>query len=229
MNLIRWLFSYASVTNLCSLVLDRYIAVVKPLKYITFMTRRRIMQMISFSWAIAVAIDILDIASLFFSTPLISSISNWLAMFTEFLACLTVIFCFTNMVHVVYRHDRSARTLAKQLRFNHHVLFNGNDKSAVVMMGIVVGLFLICYGMYLRCSIIELISNDLKSCNDSEYKIPILVLNSAVNPLSYALFKKDIKKHFKRLICTAISKKGNKVKPVNENNHVALVKHGASL
>ena len=75
----------------------------------------------------------------------------------------------------------------------------------------------------MRCSIIELISNDLKSCNDFEYKIPIFVLNSAVNPLSYALFKRDIKKQFKRLICTAIPKKGNKVKPVNDDNHVTLV------
>ena len=37
-DVIRWLFSYLSVLNLCSLVLDRYIAIVKPFKYITFMT-----------------------------------------------------------------------------------------------------------------------------------------------------------------------------------------------
>ena len=49
---IRLLFSYASMTNLCSLVLDRYIATVKPLKYFTFMTRCRIIKMIFFSWAI---------------------------------------------------------------------------------------------------------------------------------------------------------------------------------
>ena len=49
-------FAYASVMNLCSLVLDRYIAVVKPLKYLTFMKRRRVIQMVSLSWAIPVAI-----------------------------------------------------------------------------------------------------------------------------------------------------------------------------
>ena len=38
----RNLFAYASATNLCCLVLDRYIAVVKPLKYLTFMKRRRV-------------------------------------------------------------------------------------------------------------------------------------------------------------------------------------------
>ena len=43
-QIIRWLFGFASLTSLCSLVLDRYIAVVKPLKYVTFMTRRRVIQ-----------------------------------------------------------------------------------------------------------------------------------------------------------------------------------------
>ena len=54
-NLVRWLFGFASVANLCSLVVDRYIAVVKPLKYLTFMTRRRVIQMVSLSWGIRVA------------------------------------------------------------------------------------------------------------------------------------------------------------------------------
>ena len=45
---LRWLFTYASVTNLCSLVLDRFIAVVKPLKYLLFMTRKRVSQLIFF-------------------------------------------------------------------------------------------------------------------------------------------------------------------------------------
>ena len=41
MYFVRKLSTYASVMNLCSLVLDRYIAVAKPLKYLTFMERRQ--------------------------------------------------------------------------------------------------------------------------------------------------------------------------------------------
>ena len=37
-------FIYASGTNLFILVLERYVAVVKPLKYLTFMKRRRVIQ-----------------------------------------------------------------------------------------------------------------------------------------------------------------------------------------
>ena len=48
-----WVFiPYASGTNLSSLVLERYIAVVKPLKYLTFMRSRRVIQMVLTSWAI---------------------------------------------------------------------------------------------------------------------------------------------------------------------------------
>ena len=45
---LRWLFGYASVTNLCCLVMDRYIAVVKPLKYLTTMKRCRVSHMTLF-------------------------------------------------------------------------------------------------------------------------------------------------------------------------------------
>ena len=55
-QMIRWLFEHASMTNLCSLVLDRYIAIVKPLKYLTFMKRRRVIRMISLSWTISAAV-----------------------------------------------------------------------------------------------------------------------------------------------------------------------------
>ncbi|CAH3190656.1 unnamed protein product [Porites lobata] len=44
-DFIRWLFAYASTMNLCSLALDRYMAVVKPLKYVNFMTARRVTQL----------------------------------------------------------------------------------------------------------------------------------------------------------------------------------------
>ena len=51
--MIVWVFFVcASVTNLFSLVLERYIEVVKPLKYLTFMKRHRVIQMVFTSWGI---------------------------------------------------------------------------------------------------------------------------------------------------------------------------------
>ena len=94
--------------------------------------------------------------------------------------------------------------LGKQLRFNHRISFKTHhEKSAVIMMGIVIGVFVVCYGIYLRCSLLVVFDTNA-SCKDEQYKIPVLVLNSAINPLSYAFFKRDIKKEFKRLISQVV-------------------------
>ncbi|XP_078367120.1 octopamine receptor beta-2R-like [Oculina patagonica] len=205
---VRWLFGYASVTNLCSLVMDRYIAVVKPLKYLTFMKRRRVIQMVFLSWGIRIALSTISGLNWYvFKMPLIFDIFFWMTLiFFEFLPCIILIFFFASMLHVVYKHGRAARITAQQLRFNHRVLFKPQEKSAVKLMAIVIGLFLLCYGFYIRCSFV-LIFNDRKPCNDEKYKIPLLVLNSAINPVAYAFYKRDIKKEIKRRICCVIGKK----------------------
>ena len=105
------------------------------------------------------------------------------------------------MILVVYKHDRSSAILAKQLRFNHRGLtVRSQDRSAIIMMAIVIVVFLVCYGIYLRCSLVGLLYKS--DCNDQVYKTPMLVLNSAINPWAYAFFKRDIKKEIiKKLIC----------------------------
>ena len=110
------------------------------------------------------------------------------------------------MVHVVLKHDRAARRLAYELRFNHRVPFKTREKATVKIMGIAVGLFLLCYGIYIRCTILGAVYS--ANCEDVEYKLPILVLNSAVNPFVYALLKRDINKEFKKVTCVVAFKRG---------------------
>ena len=205
MDLVRWLFGFASVTNLCTLVLDRYIAVVKPLKYLTFMTSRRVKQMIFFSWAIPVVLDILPLSFVISSKRVFMDIFRWLGkMLFEFSPCLMLIV--GSMVHVVLKHDRAARMLVNELRFNHPVPFKTHEKATVKIMGIVVGLFLICYRIFIHCSIVHVVYSAM--CEDEAFKLPILVLNSAVNPFVYALLKRDIKKEFKKVTYVVTFKRG---------------------
>ncbi|XP_073228487.1 octopamine receptor beta-2R-like [Porites lutea] len=199
-NIISWLFSNTSVVNLCVLVLDRFIAIVHPLKYITLMTRRRITQSIFFSWVLAVSYNALqDILCIVLYQNKTCPFVIWLNIIVfEILPCVILILCFVSMIFHVCRHDQSALILAKQLRFNHQVSFKTHhEKSAVIMMGLVIGVFLVCYGMHLCCGFLLLSSSP---CDDESYKIPVLVLNSAINPLAYACFKRDIKKEFKRVV-----------------------------
>ena len=50
------------------------------------------------------------------------------------------------------------------------------------VLAIVIGLFLVCSACYLRCSLIY-IMKDKQPCNDKKFKLPLLVLNSAINQL----------------------------------------------
>ena len=201
---IKWFFMDASAMCLCSLVLDRYMAVVKPLKYLTFMKRRRVIQMVFLSWAIP-AVFITVKASLLFSfgTGFIRNIFTWLEIiFFPVVSCFMLIFCFSCMLTVIYKHDRGIRTLVKQLRFNNSVSYRPQDSAAAKIMALVIGVFLVCSAFKLHFGI-----NFLNNKANSEslvrcIRVLIMVFNSAINPIAYALFKRDIKKELKRLICS---------------------------
>ena len=120
-------------------------------------------------------------------------------------------FFFGSMFHVVYKHERAARILAKQLRFNHRYFRKNEEKSAVKLMVIVIGLFLVCCACYLRCSLVY-IMKDEQPCNDKRFKLPLLVLNSAINPVAYAFFKSPRKSFFNNAPRQANSEKSHEAK-----------------
>ena len=62
-------------------------------------------------------------------------------------------------------------------------------------MAIVISVFILSSGIQLRCGFL-LVFNGFtdKLCNVHHAEILVVVLYSAVNPLAYAVFKRDIKK-----------------------------------
>ena len=144
-----------SAVNLYGLVLDRFTAIIHPLRYITLMTRPRIIQVIFFSWVLPVSFNVLKvILYTFYFKTIPAPVFIWLSIiFFLFLPSVVLMLFFVSMVfHVRRRHGRLARIVAEQLRFNHQMSFKiHHERSAVIMMGLVIGVFLVCYGMYLRC------------------------------------------------------------------------------
>ena len=196
---VRVFTFYASGTNLVNLVLERYVAVVKPLKYLTFMTRRRVIQMVLTSWVIP-SLFILILMSIKLSA-IHSAITmrGYLYLLFEIILCVILIFFLASMFFVVYNLNSRDRTLAKQLRFNHVVIrAKTQNTSAVKWVALLTCVFLSCYGIMMRCSFLFVTGNN--SCNDFYFKIPLQVINSGINPIAYAFFKRDIKQECKRLL-----------------------------
>ena len=193
---VRLFTFYASGTNLVSLVLERYVAVVKPLKYLTFMKRRRVIQMVLTSWGIPFLFSLTLVSITLSAIDLAWTIGGYLYLLFEVILCVILIFFLASMFFAVYSRDR---TLAKQLRFNQPVARakTQNKASAVKWVALVTCVFLSCYGILMRCS---LFLTDNQSCNDYHYKIPLQVINSGINPKAYAFFKRDIQLECKRLL-----------------------------
>ena len=187
---------YTSGTNLVSLVLERYVAVVKPFKYLTFMKRRRVIQMVVTSWGIPF-LFILTIVSIELSAiDGARTIDGYLYLLFEVILCVYLIFFLASMFFVIYSRDH---TLAKKLQFNHVVARakTQNKASSVKWVALITCVFLSCYGIMMRCS---LLLSTGRSCNNYYFKIPLQVINSGINPIAYAFFKRDIQQECKRLL-----------------------------
>ena len=91
------------------------------------------------------------------------------------------------------------RTLIMRLQFNQRVTrVKTRNMSAVKWVALVTCVFLLCYGILMRCSFFVLTGH--KCTDDLHYKLPVQGINSGLNPIAYAMFKRDIKQECKRYL-----------------------------
>ena len=198
MKYLRVFIFFTSGTNLVSLVLESYVAVVKPLKYLTFMKRRRVIQMVLTSWGIPFLFAVTLVSIKLSAWDRTQTMSSYLYLLFEIILCVILIFFLASMFLVVYNLNSRDRTLAKQLRFNQLVArAKTQNTSAVKWVALITCVFLSCYGIMMRCSLLFLTG---QSRNDFYFKIPLQVINSGINPIAYAFFKRDIQQECKRLL-----------------------------
>ena len=196
---VRVFIVYTSGTNLVGLVLERYVAVVKPLKYLTFMKHRRVIQMVLTSWGIPFLFSLTLVPIKHGVIDRAWTIGGYLHLLFEVMSVVILIFFLASMFFVVYNLNSRDRNLAKQLRFNQLVTrAKTQNTSAVKWVALITCVFLSCYVIMIRCSLLLLTDN--QSCNVSYFKIPLRFINSGINPIAYAFFKRDIKREFKSLL-----------------------------
>ena len=212
--LLRVFIIYTSGTNLVGLVLERYVAVVKPLKYLTFMKRRRVIQMVLTSRGIPFLFTLALVSSKLSAIDHARTMRGYLNLLLEIILCVMLMFFLASMFFVIYSRDR---TLAKKLQFNHVVARakTQNKASAVKWVALITCVFLSCYGIMMRCSLLFLTG---QSCNDYHFKISLQVINSGINPIAYAFFKRDIQQECKRLLFERRQLINNRIVPTQEKN-----------
>ena len=199
-----WFFLHSSVTNLCTLTLDRYLAIVRPLKYNVSMTERRPAMVILIAWSIPIAISLSLLVGVYATTSDTALNVLRLTGVSVFdIACCALLFYAVVRILVVARaqsHKEAEETAIQlQVQFTHSSADNTNLRrrrnkhNTAPFIIAIVAFFLGCYVVVNYLVLCITFSCHNFSDKAGQILILFLVLNSAVNPLVYAFWRKILK------------------------------------
>ena len=199
---IAVLMIYASVCNLFAMALDHHIAITRPLHYTLLMTAKRVTFVTAAAWIIPLSFYFIPsvCASLgLFRIDFKVSVIIWTTMF-EFIPCLVLLLATMQTVITSQKHSRRDTLLNMQLRHNQPNMKRLRSASFTKVITTVVVTFLICYSVEAYSSFCHFTS--LCTMNQDLYNVVrfLVIINSAINPVAYALLKRDIKKELRKMI-----------------------------
>lgn len=203
--LVSRTFLYFSATNLFVMILDRYLAIVQPLKYLRFVTTKVVVIAVTIAWISPV---------LLYSVPYAMKVeSRFLLVFRvslfQFLPVVVFVFVTGQIFLIMRRISKRTSRIFAQLAFNHApkssgnaaIIYSGRESRAASKMTVaIIFFFVICYVVEnYKCFCI--VFGMCKTTAALEQVIDLLfVINSAVNPVAYAFLKRDIKTVLQRML-----------------------------
>lgn len=205
LSIVSDMFFDISAANLCLVAFDRYLAVVYPLKYVTFLTHRRVFGLIVSAWLAPCLLSAGQILVLFTSTTYISQeiYSSVLVVLFQLLPMIFLTVTLTHIAYIVRKHLRKINKENEQIKFNQPgggpLHQTTRYRSILPLMATINGTFVLCYGI----SVYDFFCKKLSLAIPIEYmdvnKI-LLNFNSLVNPIMYGILKTDFKREMKRLV-----------------------------
>ncbi|EDO34436.1 predicted protein [Nematostella vectensis] len=205
-------FLFASVANVCSMTLDRYISIVIPLRYFMYMTNKAVVWILIVTWGVPFLIAFIPL--IWSYNPVLAPLARKIFDPIQILVFVILPICLMLLVYarifvIARRISKQTSQTQNQLRYNdNNSNINGNvnrkerrerrnREGSVGVIGAVIILFAICWVVPIYDSMCTVYN----VCKNIPLHIPqtFLHINSAINPIVYALLKKDIKIEMTRL------------------------------
>lgn len=200
------LFLYISVANLCFLTMDRYIAVVFPLKYTLLVPRNSTIKLLVIAWLFPLVVCVTPFILSFLpiaeakkqqAEQVFAAVK--VSVF-ELLPCALMLLAYIHIFKINRRHVRHINSIQRSLRRGNFagIVTKWRAKSTIKVLCVVVPLFVVCWALaswreicsaFNRCSV-----------PPTAVHISRLLLkgHSMIDPIVYALHKKDIRKELLR-------------------------------
>lgn len=228
-------FLFVSVANLCAITVDRYTAVMHPLRYTRKMTSITAVRVIAIAWFIPAVLSILptcwtysdtskenqDVANKVFYTIQV--------IFFVFTPCCLMLWAYSKIFHEAMKQTRRIHAEISNISNTSNATRSSNEaKNAIKVFGTVVCFFVLCWSLSAyRTFVIYFKLNDI-SPNLTIVSRLLLIANSAVNPVFYTLWKKDVRREVERLM---IGRRRNTVHPGTSasNPSIGITAQAATL
>ena len=207
---MRWLFLNLSMTNLCSLTVDRYIAIVTPLKYSVYKTKRRHLFLISAAWILPFVVHFVPFTWMY-CAGMKNAVRTFLTVLLFVFKLPPILLLFiacSKTLYIAHKQKKRASVQLTQLCFNgvcrqrvSTIASQTKASTFAKALGIIVAIFLICYVIdiaRLICYTFHCSKRIPWLVVDVEHLL--FVFNSASNPIVYAFLKQDICRELKHFV-----------------------------
>ena len=205
------LILYVSVGNLCVMTGDRYLAITRPLKYGSLMTRSKVLVMIFTAWIIPTGISLLSFLWRTSGTnrerATVKRVYVGLTVVCfEIIPCFMMLLVYSHLYFITRAHTRriAAQESVKE-RYSGSGFTNtrrqrNRERSSLKVFASVALLFVFCWLLSAYrgfCDVFSLCSVTIEVVQVSRI---LIFSNSAVNVVVYSLLKKDIRAELKRFL-----------------------------
>jgi len=209
--------STASILNLCAISLDRYIHIRSPLHYDMWMSTRRTLALIAVVWLLSLLISFFPIQMGWHETndaaaalpdanrfvcllelnPLYAVISSLVSFYVP---CLVMILIYLRLYRYARMHVKSIRQQQCFVGDADSAMQKTSDHKAAVTLGIIMGVFLLCWTPFFTINIIGAFCTTCIPPVAFSVFTWLGYFNSTLNPIIYSIFNQEFRAAFKRVL-----------------------------
>ena len=222
------LFSTASLIHLCCISMDRYLAILHPLRYEAVMNKHRAMLMLGVSWVASILISYIPVFSRLYTTeagvkehqldsylcnftvnPVYAAVSSSVSFW---IPTLIMMFVYARIFLEARKQERLIQSSAMYMhyttrdhadpdvqRFERRKM--KREHKAAKTLGIIMGCFILCFVPFFCWYVV---TAACKTCANPPALGSVLFWcgysNSCLNPIIYAYYNREFRTAFKKIL-----------------------------